>query len=177
MLAPIKSPPSRPTPPRSRPVALSAQFAQMAIPRRRCGRPLGPRPRFRQGSLPNPGRPRRSRLQVLLPQPQISVQTRLGLMFIAANDPSALTRKTSARLGHRMARCPRRPRGKIHHPRRGKSSRPVDEKAAAKRREKRESRVAEGVALLGQSLLDLVREGLASPAARDPPLGKTSPAA
>ncbi len=48
-----------------------------------------------------------------------------------------------------------------------KTSKPVDEKAAAKRRVQREERVNEGVALLQQTLLDLTREGLASGAARD----------
>lgn len=45
---------------------------------------------------------------------------------------------------------------------------PPDEKAARKRREQREQRVEEGVSLLRQALLDLVREGLASSPARNP---------
>lgn len=47
-----------------------------------------------------------------------------------------------------------------------KAVKPVNEKAAEKRRVQREGRVAEGVSLLQQTLLDLTREGLASGTAR-----------
>lgn len=43
---------------------------------------------------------------------------------------------------------------------------PVDEKGAEKRRAKRESRVADGLTMLRQTLIDLTREGLASGVAR-----------
>lgn len=48
------------------------------------------------------------------------------------------------------------------------ANKPPDEAAARKRREQRDSRVAEGVVLLQQALLDMVREGLSSPTARNP---------
>ena len=90
----------------------------------------------------------------------------LGLMFIAAGEAAALTQKerpawVSEWLEGRAAREEKAAARKTE------KAAPVDEKAAAKRRQQRESRVAEGVALLRQSLLDLMREGLASPVARD----------
>lgn len=92
----------------------------------------------------------------------------LGLMFIAAGEPGALTQKerppwVAEWLDARAAREEKSTSRATE-----KSTAPVDEKAAAKRRQQRESRVSEGVALLQQSLLDLVREGLAAPVARDP---------
>jgi hypothetical protein len=92
----------------------------------------------------------------------------IGLMLIAANDPSALTQKQRPPWLTEWldARAERQHQSAAREAE--KSSAPRDEKAAAKRRQQRESRVAEGIALLGQSLLDLTREGLAAPAARDP---------
>jgi hypothetical protein len=92
----------------------------------------------------------------------------LGLMFIATGEPTALTQKerppwVTEWLDARAAREEKSASRATE-----KSSATVDEKAATKRREQRESRVGEGVALLRQSLLDLVREGLAGSAARDP---------
>lgn len=49
-----------------------------------------------------------------------------------------------------------------------KIARPVDDKAADRRRAQRDGRVSEGVALLQQTLLDLTREGLASASSRNP---------
>jgi hypothetical protein len=89
-------------------------------------------------------------------------------MIIATGEPAALTQKerppwVAEWLDARAAREEKSASRATE-----KSSVPVDEKAAAKRRQQRESRVAEGVVLLRQNLLDLVREGLAAPAARDP---------
>jgi hypothetical protein len=92
----------------------------------------------------------------------------IGLMLIAANDPSALSQKQrpSWLTEWLDARAERQEKSAIRLAETAIA--PRDEKAVAKRREQRESRVAEGIALLGQSLLDLTREGLAAPAARDP---------
>ncbi|WP_052573458.1 SWIM zinc finger family protein [Haloferula sp. BvORR071] len=91
----------------------------------------------------------------------------LGLMFIAAGNPGGFQQgerppwvsewidARSAREEKAVARAEE------------KASKPVDEKAAEKRRAKREGRVEEGIALLQQAILDLTREGLASPGARD----------
>ena len=49
-----------------------------------------------------------------------------------------------------------------------KATKPIDEKAAEKRRVQREGRVAEGVALLRQNLFDITGDGLAGGNARDP---------
>ncbi len=91
----------------------------------------------------------------------------IGLMFMAATTPAALTETerppwVSEWLESRAARDQ-----KAAVRAEEKTSKPVDEKAAAKRRVQREGRVNEGVALLQQTLLDLTREGLASGAARD----------
>jgi hypothetical protein len=91
----------------------------------------------------------------------------LGLMLVSLNKPSALTQTerppwVTEWLDARAAR-----EEKSTARAADKSSAPTDEKAAAKRREKRDSRVSDGIALLQQSLLDLTRDGLASPAARD----------
>lgn len=92
----------------------------------------------------------------------------LGLLFLSANDPSALANSPAPDWVTEWldARAAREEKSTARATE--KSSAPVDEKAAAKRREKRDSRVAEGIALLQQSLLDLTRDGLASPAARAP---------
>lgn len=92
----------------------------------------------------------------------------LGLMFLSAGQPDALTQKE-------------RPPWVIEwldaHEVRGQKAaarlkeegaKPVDEKAAAKRRVQRENRIRDGVEVLQKALLDLTREGLASSAARDP---------
>jgi hypothetical protein len=92
----------------------------------------------------------------------------LGLMLVSINDPAALTQKEAPPwvVEWLDARADREQKSATREAE--KSSAPRDEKAAAKRRQQRESRVAEGISLLGQSLLDLTREGLASPTARDP---------
>ncbi len=91
----------------------------------------------------------------------------LGLMFMAAASPAAASdserppwvtewlESRAAREQKAVARSEE------------KATRPVDEKAADKRRAQREGRLNEGVALLQQTLLDLTREGLASSGARD----------
>ena len=91
----------------------------------------------------------------------------LGLMFLATGDPAALTGRerppwVTEWLESRAAR-----EEKAAVKSAATSSKPVDEKAAEKRRAQREDRVAEGVAMLHQSILDLTREGLASGNARN----------
>jgi len=91
----------------------------------------------------------------------------IGLMFVAANQPDALTQTErpawviewiethAARVEKAAARAEE------------KDSKPVDEKAAARRRAIRDNRVQEGLELLEKSILDLTREGFASRTARD----------
>jgi hypothetical protein len=91
----------------------------------------------------------------------------IGLMFMAAITPAVLTETerppwVTEWLESRAARDQ-----KAAVRAEEKTTKPIDEKAAAKRRIQREGRVHEGVALLQQTLLDLTREGLASGAARD----------
>jgi hypothetical protein len=97
----------------------------------------------------------------------------LGLMFLAAGQPDSLTQKerppwvvewldAHAARGQKAAARSEESEAK-----------PVDEKAAAKRRVQRESRVQDGIAMLQKALLDLTREGLASSAARDPSVWET----
>lgn len=89
----------------------------------------------------------------------------LGLMFLAAGSqvsaagerPPWVVEWLEARAGRAEKAAARSEE---------KATKPVDEKAAEKRRAQREGRVAEGVALLQQTLLDLAREGLASGPAR-----------
>ena len=91
----------------------------------------------------------------------------IGLMFLATGDPAALTQKerppwVTEWLDARAAR-----EEKAGARADGKVAGPVDEKAAEKRRAQRDGRVAEGVAMLQQSILDLTREGLAAGSARN----------
>lgn len=92
----------------------------------------------------------------------------LGLMFITAGDPAALTQKDRPPwLDEWLAsRAAREEKSAARPP--DKPAKPVDEKAAEARRSKRGVRVREGAALLQQSLADLTREGLASAQARNP---------
>ncbi|MES2921128.1 MAG: SWIM zinc finger family protein [Verrucomicrobiota bacterium] len=91
----------------------------------------------------------------------------LGLMFMAAASPAAMSDSerppwVTEWLESRVTR-----EQKAVARAEEKVTRPVDVKAAEKRRAQREDRVNEGVALLQQTLLDLTREGLASGSARD----------
>ncbi len=91
----------------------------------------------------------------------------LGLMFLATSEPAALTQKerppwVTEWLDSRTAR-----EQKAAARSEEKATKPVDEKAAGKRKAQRENRVGEGIALLQQAIFDLTREGLASNAARD----------
>lgn len=91
----------------------------------------------------------------------------IALMLIATSEPGSLGEKARPEwltewLASRAERQEKSAAKKVE-----KSDKPVDEKAAAKRREKKAERIDEGVDLLKQTLLDLSREGLASPAARD----------
>jgi hypothetical protein len=90
----------------------------------------------------------------------------LGLMFIAAADAGALTEKARPAWVVEWVEARAAREEKLNVRAVEKASAPVDEKGAAKRRQQREARVADGVSLLRQTLLDLVREGLASPTAR-----------
>ena len=90
----------------------------------------------------------------------------LGLMFLAVSaPPSAGTRPPWATewLDGRAARAE-----KSQTVAQEKTAKPIDEKAAEKRRAQREGRVAEGVSLLRQTILDLTGEGLAGGSARNP---------
>lgn len=89
----------------------------------------------------------------------------LGLMFLAVSAPPSGTRPAWAAewLESRAARAE-----KSKSTAEEKNSKPVDEKAAEKRRAQREGRVAEGVSLLRQTILDITGEGLAGGSARNP---------
>lgn len=91
----------------------------------------------------------------------------IGLMFMAATTPAALTatERPTWVTEWLESRAARDQKAAVRAEE--KTTKPIDEKAAAKRRVQREGRVNEGVALLQQTLLDLTREGLASGAARD----------
>jgi len=91
----------------------------------------------------------------------------LGLMFLSAGEPAALTQKERPQWVTEWldARTSRQEKAAVRAEE--KASQPVDEKAAEKRRVQREGRIDDGVALLQQAILDLTREGLASSAARD----------
>ena len=88
----------------------------------------------------------------------------LGLMFIAAAQPDALADKTRpdwvAEWLSGRAERQEKAREKAEQKAAGETA-PVDEAARAKRVEKREARVDEGVALLAQWLADLARRGFA----------------
>ncbi|MGB6222052.1 SWIM zinc finger family protein [Haloferula sp.] len=91
----------------------------------------------------------------------------IALMLIACGEPESLSEKTRPEwlTEWLVSRAERQEKSAAKKA--DKSDKPVDEKAAAKRREKKAARIDEGVDLLKQTLLDLSREGLASPAARD----------
>lgn len=91
----------------------------------------------------------------------------LGLMFLATGEPASLMQKERPQWVTEWldARTSRQEKAAVRAEE--KASKPVDEKAAEKRRVQREGRIDEGVALLQQAILDLTREGLASSAARD----------
>ncbi len=91
----------------------------------------------------------------------------LGLMFLATGEPAALSQKerppwVTEWLDSRSAR-----QEKAAVRAEEKATKPVDEKAAEKRKAQRDNRVGEGIALLRQAIHDLTREGLAAAAARD----------
>lgn len=88
----------------------------------------------------------------------------LGILFIAAEQPAKLTTSPPpawveewlASRAEKATKAEAKAAAAAEGPKT-----PVDEKAQAKRREKRAGRVAEGVAFLQQWLSDLVRQGLA----------------
>ncbi|MEO5716844.1 MAG: SWIM zinc finger family protein [Luteolibacter sp.] len=91
----------------------------------------------------------------------------IGLMFLATGQPAALTQRERPLwvvewLDAHAAREQKAATGAAE-----RQTKPVDEKAAAKRRAQKETRVQEGAQLLQATLLDLTREGLASGNARD----------
>lgn len=91
----------------------------------------------------------------------------IALMLVAASEPASLSEKTrpdwlTEWLDSRAER-----KEKQEKKSQERVAKPTDEKAAARRRAKKESRIGEGVELLRQTLHDLAREGLASAAARD----------
>jgi len=90
----------------------------------------------------------------------------LGLMFLSVSEPVAdgpPPAWASEWLESRAARVE-----KAQSAVQEKSAKPVDARAAHKRRVQREGRVAEGVFLLRQTLVDLTGEGLAGGSARNP---------
>ncbi|MCW1923607.1 SWIM zinc finger domain-containing protein [Luteolibacter arcticus] len=91
----------------------------------------------------------------------------LGLMFLATGEPSSLVQKERPPWVAEWldSRTTRQEKAAVRAEE--KATKPVDEKAAEKRRVQREGRVGDGIALLQQAILDLTREGLASGAARD----------
>ncbi len=101
------------------------------------------------------------------PSRKFPCKNAIGLMFVATGQPDALTQKErppwvvewmaahAARVEKATARTDER------------GYKPVDDKSAARRRAKRGNRVQDGVELLGNTLLDLTREGFASSTARD----------
>ena len=90
----------------------------------------------------------------------------LGLMFLISSTQAAPSERPQWANEWLESRSARAEKSKSISA--TKSTKPVDEKAAKKRRAQRESRVSEGIALLRQSLTDLTREGLASGNARSP---------
>ena len=91
----------------------------------------------------------------------------IALMLIATGEPAALSEKTRPDWLKEWLESRAERQEKSAAKQAAKVDKPVDEKAAAKRREKKAGRIEEGVDLLRQTLLDLSREGLASPTARD----------
>lgn len=91
----------------------------------------------------------------------------LGLMFLAASEPAALVdgQRPAWLCEWLDARSAREQKSAVRAE--AVAAKPVDEKAAEKRRVQRDQRMDDGIALLRQALLDLVREGLAGGAARD----------
>jgi hypothetical protein len=88
----------------------------------------------------------------------------LGLLFIAASQPAALTDKTRPQwvVEWIAGRAERQEKTKERAEQKASgAAAPVDEAARAKRQEKRESRVDEGAALLAQWLGDLIKRGFA----------------
>jgi hypothetical protein len=86
------------------------------------------------------------------------LRTADGAAFTAAPPPAWVTEWLEARAAREDKATERAA---------AKPAKPVDEAAAQKRREQRQERVGEGVALLQQALFDLTREGLAAPSARN----------
>jgi hypothetical protein len=91
----------------------------------------------------------------------------IGLMLVAIGEPAALT--TTARpdwlaewLDSRAGRQEKQRQRENDGPKKE-----ADPQAAARRRAKKRNRIDDGVALMGQTLRDLAREGLASATARD----------
>lgn len=87
----------------------------------------------------------------------------IGLMLVAVSEPASLVDKErpawltewlDSRAGRKAAKTT-------------KAVKPADDKAAARRRARREHRIDDGVALMSRTLHDLIREGLASATARD----------
>ena len=90
----------------------------------------------------------------------------LGLMFLAVSAPPSAAERPPWVTEWITARAARAEKAQVAT--QEKSTKPIDEKAAEKRRVQREGRVAEGVALLRQNLFDITEEGLAGGNARDP---------
>jgi hypothetical protein len=90
----------------------------------------------------------------------------LGLMFLAISAPPTPSERPLWVAEWVAARAARAEKSQAAT--KETSTKLVDEKAAAKRRQQREERVMEGVALLRQSIIDLTTDGLAGGNARNP---------
>lgn len=90
----------------------------------------------------------------------------LGLMFLATATPITPSDRPQWATEWLETRAARAEKSKAVTE--TKATKPIDEKAAEKRRAQRENRVSEGCSLLRQAILDLAREGLASGKARSP---------
>jgi len=90
----------------------------------------------------------------------------LGLMFLSISAPAAAGSRPAWATEWLDGRAARAEKSKSAVEE--KSAKPIDGKAAEKRRAQREGRVAEGVSLLRQTILDLTAEGLAGGSGRNP---------
>lgn len=91
----------------------------------------------------------------------------LGLMFLATGEPAALVKMERPPWVSEWIDARANREQKAADRATDKAEKPVDEKAALKRREQRENRMRDGVELLDKAILDLVREGLASGTSRN----------
>ena len=119
---------------------------------------VGPVPGQRQDALPGQRRPRRSRLPVLLPEPEVPLQARPRPADAVVRGRDRRVRPDRG-LRRRVGHPARRARG---HARPRRRRQPPDPAARAKRLEQRLARMDAGVEDFRLWLADLVRGGLAA---------------